>query len=131
METFEPDDGEKKTRIPGESTINEQSWALAIHLSALVGLWMPGVNVLAPLVLWLYKRGSSPYLNRQGLEAVNAQLSYTLYMVLTLPFWPILIGILIFGALVVFDVVVVIMKAIAVNNGRPFAYPFVIRFLKR
>jgi len=125
------DQGKNESASPSPVTVNEQSWALGIHLSALAGLWMPGINVLAPLALWLYKRESSAYLNRQGLEAVNAQLSYTLYMVLTFPLWPILIGIVIFGALIVLNVVVVIMKAIAANNGGLFTYPFVIRFLKK
>lgn len=63
-----------------EEPANEaRSWAVACHLSALAGMWIPVGHLLGPLVVWLIKRNDDPFIDEQGKEAVNFQLSATLY----------------------------------------------------
>ncbi|EKP95217.1 DUF4870 domain-containing protein [Thermaerobacter subterraneus] len=58
-----------------------RSWAVACHLAALAGIWIPLGNLLGPLVVWLVKRNDDPFVDQQGKEAVNFQLSVTLYFI--------------------------------------------------
>ncbi|ADU52047.1 hypothetical protein Tmar_1964 [Thermaerobacter marianensis DSM 12885] len=63
------------------SANHARSWAVACHLAALAGFWIPLGNLLGPLVLWLVKRNDHPFIDRQGKEALNFQISVTLYAV--------------------------------------------------
>ena len=63
------------------------TWAAACHLSALAAWLFPGVlagHVLGPLVVWLLKRGEADFVDRHGREAVNFQLSWSLYALILL-----------------------------------------------
>lgn len=61
--------------------IDRRSSAALIHASALLGWIIPIglIHVLAPLVAWLALRHQHPSLDDQGKEALNFNLSVTLY----------------------------------------------------
>ena len=52
-----------------------------MQLLGFAGFVFPLGNILAPLILWLIKRTDSPYLDRAGKEAINFQISYTIYAI--------------------------------------------------
>ena len=66
-----------------EENQDARTWATICHLSALLMLLgVPLGNVLGPLAVWLVKRNQHPFVDDQGKEALNFQLSVTLYLVL-------------------------------------------------
>jgi hypothetical protein len=70
-----------------------RNWAVLGHLSALLLLFgIPFGNILGPLVVWLFKRNDHPLVDEQCKEALNFQISMTLY------FTAAAILLLIFGA---------------------------------
>jgi uncharacterized Tic20 family protein len=112
------------------------------HLSALVGLLgLP--SLLGPLIVWLAKREEDPYIDDQGKEALNFNISVLIYlagasvvavMLTVLTFGigiflllPVLIPVLI-GAMVGW-VVLVVIAAIKTSNGEPYRYPATIRLV--
>ncbi|CAN5540546.1 DUF4870 domain-containing protein [soil metagenome] len=109
------------------------------HLSALVGLL--GVpSPLGPLVLWLAKRESHPFIDAQGKEALNFNLSALLYIVvlfvfgfiftvLTLGFGLFLLVPAFIAAMAAW-VVLVIVAAVKASKGELFRYPLTIRFVR-
>lgn len=120
------------------SFLNDNQWAVILHLSGLVGLAFPAIgNWAAPLIIWLLKRSDSPTLDNVGKEAVNFQLSYTLY---TLVFGSI-IGILCFlvvgfillpllGVLWLAWIILMIVAAVKASSGEFYRYPGIIRFIR-
>jgi uncharacterized protein len=66
---------------------NARTWGMACHLAALVGivlslLALPPVifiNILGPLAVWLWKKNEHPFIDEQGKESINFQISLTLY----------------------------------------------------
>jgi len=58
----------------------EKTWGLFCHLSAF-GLFVfpPFGNILGPLIIWLIKKDESPYVDKQGKESLNFQISFTIY----------------------------------------------------
>lgn len=73
-------------------SINEEAktWGMWCHLAALVGipLWLlsfigipplPFANILGPLVVWLWKKKEHPFIDDQGKESLNFQISLTIY----------------------------------------------------
>lgn len=61
-----------------EST-NTKNLAAVIHLSALSQYLIPLGNYILPVVLWSTTKDRAPYLDRQGKNAINFQLSLFLY----------------------------------------------------
>ena len=49
----------------------ERSLGLACHLLAFVGMVFPFGNILGPLVIWLVKKDDSAFVDDQGKEALN------------------------------------------------------------
>ncbi|MFB2935885.1 DUF4870 domain-containing protein [Aerosakkonemataceae cyanobacterium BLCC-F154] len=63
-----------------------RTWGMWAHLSSLVwiplmfvGLSFPVLNIIGPLIVWLYKRKDHEFIDAQGKESLNFQLSFTLY----------------------------------------------------
>ncbi len=72
METFIPPPEEK-----------DRGSLVALHLSSLAYFIFPfGGNVIGPLIFWVYKKDKVNHVERQGKDLLNAQISYSLYVVL-------------------------------------------------
>ena len=87
-------------------------------------------NLLGTLVIWLLKRETSPFLDDQGKEAINFQLSCTIYAagaallrLREIGFVPLLV-------LAIFWLVEVIKASVSASNGVAYRYPASIRFIK-
>jgi uncharacterized Tic20 family protein len=59
---------------------NENTNAFLVHISAFAGFIFPFGNIIAPLVAWQTLKDRSSFLDEQGKEAVNFNISYTLYV---------------------------------------------------
>ncbi len=58
---------------------DERTWAMFAHLSALSGLVTGGVGcVVGPLIVWLVKRDTMPFVADQGKEALNFNITLAL-----------------------------------------------------
>lgn len=100
------------------------------HLASFVGYFIPFGNILGPLVLWLIKRDTMPFVESEGKESVNFQISMTIYILVSAVLLFFCIGLPMIIALAVFDIVVVIMACMEASNGRPYKYPICIRFIQ-
>lgn len=91
---------------------------------------VPVLNIIAPLVLWLIKKDSMPFVDQQGKEVLNFQITLSIvFFVCMLTFWLILPMILAFG-IGIAALVLIIMAAIKANDGVPYRYPFTLRLIK-
>ena len=59
---------------------NERNTSLLIHLSAFLSFVFPFGSVVGPLVLWIVSKDKSLNIDETGKEAVNFNLTYTLYI---------------------------------------------------
>ncbi len=107
----------------------ERMWAMFCHLSGLVGFIFPFGNIIAPLVIWLVKKEEYPLVNDQGKEALNFQISMTIYIIASVILIILIIGIPLLIILGIFSLIVVIIAAIKANEGEKYRYPLTIRFL--
>ena len=63
--------------------------AFLIHISAFMGFIFPFGHIIAPLIAWQTLKDRSSFLDKQGKEAVNFNMSYNLYsFILTAAFIP-------------------------------------------
>ncbi|MCP3980509.1 MAG: DUF4870 domain-containing protein [bacterium] len=124
----EPQPGaEPKAAIPKEA----RNWAMACHMMALVGLLGNGIGLLVgPLVVWLIKREEHPFIDEQGKEAINFQLTMMGALFLSAILIFAVIGILLLPLVGLFTVVMAIVGGIKAANGEHFRYPLTIRLIK-
>ncbi len=105
-------------------------WATFCHLAGLLSLTgIPFAGLIGPLVLWLAKRDDDPFIDDQGRESVNFQISMGIYMILAGLLCVILIGIPILMGLVLAELILIILACVRSNEGELYRYPLTIRFL--
>ncbi len=107
------------------------TWVLLCHLSPLVlFLGIPFGHLLGPLVIWLIFKDRDHVVDREGRKVLNFQITVTIYLALSALLMLILIGFLLFGAVLIADIVLSIRAAIKISNMEDYEYPFSYRFLK-
>ena len=115
------------------STKEERLWAMIAHLSAFAMYFTVIGHIIGPLIVWLSKRDGNPLVDDQGREALNFQISWTIYLIANFILFITVIGAIIaipvFFILPVFHIVCMIIAAIKANDGVAFRYPLCIRFL--
>jgi uncharacterized Tic20 family protein len=116
--------------VPSSPTRDEKLWAMVAHLLGLVGHTVPFGNVIGPLVIWLVKRKEMPFVNDQGKEAVNFQITFSIYFLIGTALWTVVIGMIIVPIVYIVWLVLMIMAAIKSNDGVVYRYPATIRFIK-
>jgi uncharacterized Tic20 family protein len=108
----------------------DNSLAVVMHILGLAGFVFPFGNIVAPLILWLVKRSTSPLLDRTGKEVLNFQISFTIYAAIAGILCFVLVGFLILPAIAILWLVLIIIAAIKTGNGEEYRYPLTIRMLQ-
>lgn len=109
---------------------DERTWGMLCHLAGLSGHVIPFGGIIGPLIVWLIKKDELPFVNDQGREAVNFQLTMLIYEVVSAILIFVCIGIFLLFALMLFELIVIIMAAISANDGKAYRYPLTIQFVK-
>ena len=100
------------------------------HLSVLIGYVIPGASLLAPLVIWLLKREEMPFVDDQGKESLNFQITMFIGFIISFILAFLVIGFLLMILLAIFDLIMVIMAAMKANEGVRYRYPYSLRLIK-
>lgn len=112
---------------PAPLTADSRNLGMLAHLSAFVTfLGIP--SLFGPLAVWLIKR-DDPYVEAQAKEALNFNLSFTLYGVVAAVSIILLVGLVALPAVLVTWFVLVIVASVRASNGQSYRYPFTIRFV--
>ena len=112
-------------------TAEERQWALIAHLSALLGIVTAGwLCFLGPLVIWLLKKDSLPFVEDQAKEALNFNITVMIAAAISWVLMFVLIGFLLIVAVFIFWLVFVIIATIKANEGERYRYPFTLRLIK-
>ena len=102
----------------------EKSWAMGCHLIALI------TSFVGPLILWLIKREGNPFVDEQGKEALNFQLTVLLAVFVSKVLCFLLIAFVLLPVIGVLHIVFVIIATTRVNNGEHYRYPVCLRLIK-
>lgn len=108
----------------------ERTWAMACHLAALAGLVTGLGFILGPLVVWILKKDQYPLVDDQGKESLNFQISMFIYGLISAVLILVLIGFVLLAVIGIFDLIMIIVAAVAANNGERYRYPLTIRLIK-
>jgi uncharacterized Tic20 family protein len=107
-----------------------RQWAMFCHLSALLGIWIPFGNLIGPLILWQMKRETDPFIDAQGKEALNFQITIAIASLICFLLMVLIIGFFLLGILAIGALVLTIIAGVKANEGFPYRYPFTWRLIK-
>jgi uncharacterized protein len=114
----------------GIPTQDERTWGMLAHLLAFAFFICPLGNVIGPLIVWLVKRDQMPFVDDQGKEALNFNISVVLAALVCGALVFVLIGILLGVALFIFWLSMTIIAGIKAGEGVRYRYPFTLRLVK-
>jgi uncharacterized Tic20 family protein len=113
----------RRSRRRNPATSEDRQMALFAHVGgALLGF-------LVPLIIWLIKKDKSPFVDDQGKEALNFQITVILAHViggLTICFTFGLLNMAVYVVNLVFGII----GGVEANKGKVYRYPLTIRFIK-
>lgn len=112
------------------TTETENNWGMAVHLSALAGYVFPFGSVIGPLVVWLMKKDEMPFVNSQGKEALNFQITMVIAALISIVLIFVIIGIFLLWAVAIIDLIFIIVAAIQASKGVDYRYPLSLRLIK-
>lgn len=107
-----------------------RQWAMFCHFAAFLGFIFPFGNLLGPLIVWQIKRESDPFVDRQGKEALNFQITVSLAVVVSFLLMLVVIGFFLLGLVSIGALVLTIIAGIKANEGLDYRYPFTWRPIK-
>lgn len=110
--------------LPASATQDEKTLGIVMHVLCLVGF-----PILGPLVIWLIKKDSSRYLDLQGRELLNFQISYFVYALIAFVLCFIFIGIPLLVIIGVASIVLTIIGIVKAAEGSVYRFPLTIRLL--
>lgn len=113
-----------QTVAPAAPTPDEKQWAVYCHLSAMLMYLTVIGGFIVPLVIWLAKRHEMPFLDDQGKETLNFQITMLLALMGACVLMLVLIGFLLFGALLLTHFVLTIVATAKAGEGVRYRYPF-------
>lgn len=125
----------------GMPSHEERQWALFAHLSALLGGLLTGAFAglgcfIGPLIIWLLKKDTLPFVDDQAKEALNFNITLAIVGLVLLLLTLVTFG---FGALLTLPIgilvgiawlVFTIIAAVKANEGERYRYPFTLRLIK-
>jgi uncharacterized Tic20 family protein len=120
---------DSQTPLPLPSREARQ-WAMFCHLAAFLGLIFPFGNLLGPLILWQLKKETDPFIDAQGKEALNFQITVALAAVVCFMLIIVVIGFPLLMLVGVGALVLTIIAGIKANEGVAYRYPFTWRLIK-
>jgi len=118
---------------PAEISKDARNMAMFCHLAGLAGFVIPVIlsGIIAPLIIWQIKKDDHPFIDENGKEALNFQISIGIYALVSILLIPVFcIGAFLLTAVGIFNFVFMLIAAIKANNGFHYRYPLCIRFIK-
>ena len=126
----------------GAVSAEERQWAMFAHLSALIGGivtagWAGSLGCfVGPLVIWMMKKDTMPFVDDQAKEALNFNISVAIVFFVLFVLTLVTLGI---GALLTVPLMILvgiawlvftIIAAMKANNGERYRYPLTLRLVK-
>jgi uncharacterized Tic20 family protein len=125
--TAEPDDEALPPEFPETW---ERNWAVFCHLAGLSAMVLPGIGqIVGPLLLWLLRRHDSAYVDHHGREALNFQISTTLYSIVAAALTRVRIGFVLIAIVLVVWFVYMVIASVAASQGERYRYPLTLRLI--
>lgn len=118
----------KQGEVVGQGPIEQNKDARTMGmLCHLLGLF---ICFVGPLIIWLIKKDDYEFVDDQGKEALNFQITIAIGYAISAITWVFCVGVIIGIAVWICNIIFCIIGTIKANNGERYRYPICIRFIK-
>ena len=132
-----PDGGKDSTQagdVEPKISKDARTWAMWCHLAGLAWLlwWIVPVigGIVGPLIVWQAKRDEYAFVDEQGKEALNFQISMLIYWIIAGFLCLGCIGFVLLPMVTIADVILALVASIKAGNGQSYRYPLSMRLVK-
>lgn len=102
----------------------ERVLAMLSHILTLVS------SFIIPLLIWLIKKDSSPYVVTHAKESLNFQISIFIYCIISGILMLVIIGFFLLWLIGIVSLVLVIVATVRASEDKIYRYPFNLRLIK-
>jgi len=110
--------------------LEKNTFLMMMHLSQAVGIFMPGLGFILPVVMWVSNKDRCGEIDRHGKVIVNWMISFFIYTLVCAILVFVIIGIFGLLVLVLLDVIFIVIGAVKASEGKLWPYPMSIRFFQ-
>lgn len=103
---------------------DEKTMALLAHILGAITCFV------GPLIIWLVKKDESPFVDDQGKEALNFQITIGILYIVSAVLMAVCIGYITYAAALIVSLIFGIIGGVEANKGNAYRYPFAIRLVK-
>ena len=125
---MKPETPDKEEWALAESTEEERLWGMLAHFSILLQFaGVIGVTFIVPLIMWLLRKDSSPFIEDQAKEAMNFQLAVLIVSAV------VVLGCVTSPLVLIINIAAVVYGVIAgmkAHQGIEYRYPYTLRLIK-
>lgn len=126
-EATEPIEPQTNPTRTVEITSQTKNMGVVAHLSSFV-LFFGIPSLVGPLAIWLFNR-DNPHVEYHAREALNFNLSMTIYGIASAVAVLVLVGIVLLPLVILAWLILTVVAAVKASNGEYYEYPFTIRFV--
>jgi uncharacterized Tic20 family protein len=114
-----------ESESPGyELTSEDRNFAVVAHLLGILTMFV------GALIVWLIKKDDSPFVEDQAKEAINFQITIFIAQAVAGMLVPVIgLGCLLLPAVLVANIVLCIVAALATSQGQWYRYPMTLRLI--
>lgn len=123
-EQGEQPQGVQQAQPSPEVSKDARMWAMLCHLLGLFTCF------IGPLIIWLIKKEEDPFIDNQGKEALNFQITVAIAGIVSAVLAAVCVGVILGIAVSIADLVFCILASVKANSGQAYRYPVSIRFIK-
>lgn len=108
---------------------DDRTWGILVHATAFVGFAVPFGNIIAPLLIWALKKEDSRFVDENGKQAINFQISWTIWLILAAISVILVFGLVLLPVVILAWIILVCIAIIRASNGQVYEYPLTIEIL--
>ncbi|HEX4940622.1 MAG TPA: DUF4870 domain-containing protein [Candidatus Kapabacteria bacterium] len=112
-----------------ELSPDERNWGMFCHLAGFAGIIIPFGSIIGPLVIWLIKRDEMPFVNYNGKEALNFQITYMVAFLVSVVLMSVVIGFLMMAVVGIAWLVFTILAISHSSKGEYYRFPYIFRVI--
>jgi uncharacterized Tic20 family protein len=125
-ETGTEAEAETETDLGYEVSSDDRTWGVLTHASAFSGLFVPFGNILGPLIVWLIKKEESQFVDENGKQALNFQITWTILLLVAGLSIFLGIGLLLVPVIGLVWLILVVIATVRASEETVYDYPLTI-----
>lgn len=114
---------DSESGVEYEVSSDDQTWGIITHAAAFVGFVIPLGNILGPLVVWAIKKDESRFVDENGKQVLNFQITWTIFLIVSGLTIFIVIGFLLLPLVALGWLILMIIGIIRASNDEVYDFP--------